>query len=289
MRNDASKLELCGGNLVLTDIGILPVSMVSKENALLSIRGERIPVISNTSLAAKSGRKGVSTVSFDKGAFDQECPRQSVAIPAQQTVKFAGALVTAAQVVNGATVTNDRMDAVNVYTLELAIPGEIEVSGLTVVAQHAGIDSAPAVAVQNVRQHFLRYALQNGWQYTEDPSVQISVENSIVRSISNNNIFEIQKPHSVFQIHSRSAVVAEQNPESDDQRRLGVLITAIHADGKNVPIDSDYFRTGFHGLERSGKQLFRWSDGNSTLKLPFAVGNLRITVGCGLRILEKIS
>jgi hypothetical protein len=75
-----------------------------------------------------------------------------------------------------------------------------------------------------------------------------------------------------FHLCSRSAVLAEMSERAEDGRRLGLAVARImvtHGEEYlEVPIDHPNLRHGWHGVERSGGLMWRWTDGVALISLP---------------------
>jgi hypothetical protein len=61
-------------------------------------------------------------------------------------------------------------------------------------------------------------------------------------------------------------------PWLDDRRVLGVQVSAIQvwtARGvEDIAIDHPWLDQGWHAVERDGRRMFRWTDGQAALPLP---------------------
>lgn len=63
-----------------------------------------------------------------------------------------------------------------------------------------------------------------------------------------------------------------------DRRRLGALLTGIAIEGTPICLDDARLARGFHGTERHGDALVRWTNGNGVLSLPDALTDRRLEI-----------
>jgi hypothetical protein len=68
-------------------------------------------------------------------------------------------------------------------------------------------------------------------------------------------------------LHSSTFVPAQHDPQSDDQRRLGLCVGRLQLDGADIALDDQaILSAGWHGLERAaGRSDQRWTTGNTPL------------------------
>jgi hypothetical protein len=82
---------------------------------------------------------------------------------------------------------------------------------------------------------------------------------------------------------SRFGIPSDAVPYADDSRRLGFAVTSIviRSRGKDTVIPADFpgDAPGWHGAERTGSSIWRWTDGTAALPLrtPHAPAIVTIT------------
>ncbi|MCX7383235.1 MAG: hypothetical protein NT133_17890, partial [Alphaproteobacteria bacterium] len=59
--------------------------------------------------------------------------------------------------------------------------------------------------------------------------------------------------------------------EAADGRRFGVCIRAVEVDGVRLDFASQSFGPGFHPAEGEGDKVWRWTNGDAWLVLPYSV------------------
>lgn len=65
-------------------------------------------------------------------------------------------------------------------------------------------------------------------------------------------------------------VISKPITTQDDGRTLGVAILGFTLDNRQIPLISSNFAKGFHHLEKSNAQEWRWTNGEGLLLLPHA-------------------
>jgi hypothetical protein len=87
---------------------------------------------------------------------------------------------------------------------------------------------------------------------------------------------------------SRAARPCEARPWVSDERVLGLSVSRIvirdGADVMDLPLDGPAAARGWWALEGSGSDVWRWTNGDASLRLPEASGErrLELTIGCGM-------
>jgi hypothetical protein len=89
-------------------------------------------------------------------------------------------------------------------------------------------------------------------------------------------IFVLPRGAEGVRLLSRAQSPTEARPWLDDRRRLGVRVKRILLRSGNelreVPIDHPDLTKGWWGIERDGRAMSRWTDGDAVLPLPAMVG-----------------
>jgi hypothetical protein len=84
------------------------------------------------------------------------------------------------------------------------------------------------------------------------------------------NCFRFEAPAGVetLRLRSRSAIAARLfELDRADARRLGVLLSRLEIDGRDIALDDPALGEGWHEVERKGERCWRWSDGDAALPI----------------------
>lgn len=288
MHTDSWSVYLHGNSYVSTEKGSKPIRALSR-NDIIICNGNRIIVSGNNQVAKNPGIKSMAVVELTKNSVDENCPDETISIPSESILELKGVKLKAGQIVNSATISQKFVDCINVYKVDLVGVRDLSIGGIKIYLHgfNKELFEKNNIDILKIRQNNVRRALHDGWSYIEDKSIQVAIEDAIISPSAGDNIYELNHPQKIFRIFSRSGIVTEQHPESEDVRRLGVAISGVRADEKYIAIDSKCFRSGFYDIEHSEDGPFRWSDGNSVLEMPFYIRKLQLIVKSGLPILEK--
>ena len=123
---------------------------------------------------------------------------------------------------------------------------------------------------------------------TTEPDVRIAVAGRELRPVAIiGDCYRFVLPAGCESVRllSRAGAPADMEPWQEDQRRLGLLVRRIalwEGDAlTEMAMDDPALVAGWWTVERHGRRLVRWTDGNAVL--PLGVGGVRmleITAGC---------
>ncbi|HXT08856.1 MAG TPA: Hint domain-containing protein [Roseiarcus sp.] len=106
---------------------------------------------------------------------------------------------------------------------------------------------------------------------TSDPGVVVLADGEVLTTVSvAESCFRFEAPAGVqtLRLRSRSAVPARLTElDSADSRRLGVLVSRLEIDGRDIALDDAALGDGWHAVERDGERQWRWSNGDAALPL----------------------
>ena len=120
---------------------------------------------------------------------------------------------------------------------------------------------------------------------TEDPDLHVIAAGRELRPVAREGgryVFVLPPGTEAIRLESRAGVPADLKPYLEDRRRLGVyvgrLVFRSGCDLTEVPVDHPGLVRGWHGVERAGQLLRRWTDGSADLKVPLAEDNGPVTL-----------
>ena len=227
-------------------------------------------------------------------AFGPGRPARDLFLSPDHAIFTAGRLVPAYLLVNGATITQDPVDSVTYWHVELPSHAIVSAEGLAAeshldTGNRAAFANAPhtimlhpdfsrtiweregcaklllkGTALTRLRTRLLARAERLGHSLTDDPGLDILVDGVPARLFTADHRVIVTLPPGTSEIHlrSRTWTPAETTPAGQDPRRLGVAIANPRFDLAPAAIDDPRLATGWHPHE--GK--LRWTDGNATVQ-----------------------
>ena len=141
-------------------------------------------------------------------------------------------------------------------------------------------------SVQPVWQHLADRAAAIGRPVpqrvtTTDADLRLLADRRPVKPVfsdSNLVIFTLPRGAPEVRLLSRAQSPTEARPWLDDRRRLGVCVKRIVLRGaddvREVPVDHPDLTQGWWAVERDGKIMSRWTDGEAVLPLPAMRGDV---------------
>jgi hypothetical protein len=116
-----------------------------------------------------------------------------------------------------------------------------------------------------LRRHLLTQAASLGFATTGDPGLTVLVDGREVRTDTDGRRWRICLPDAAENVRliSRVWVPAHMRPDEEDSRLLGVAISHVWLNGREVSLDSPGLASGWHTPEAG----FRWTDGGAKLLL----------------------
>ena len=116
-----------------------------------------------------------------------------------------------------------------------------------------------------VRRRLREHARIAGWQESGDAALRLLAGAADLQANWDGRVATAEVPAgaSVLRLCSRSAVPSRLGDGSTDGRRLGVAVTRILLDGRELRLDDARIRAGWHRME----QGWRWTDGDAAIPL----------------------
>lgn len=250
----------------------------------------------------------VMPVRVSAHAFAENCPMRDLLVSPGHSlcVDVAGeVLIPAVSLVNGATITQENVDEVTYWHVELEshdilmaenLPAEsyLEMGNRTFFAEARLIDlsatpddpvvarthadfcrpfhvDGPVVAV--VRAQFAARAKKLGWHLEQQGfgGVHLLVDGSRLDPEVRGNALRFNVPAGAEDVWLVSATsMPPQLATSNDRRKLGISVDALSIDDgfaapRHVAVDDPRLGEGFHSVEQDGPTKWRWSAGRARL------------------------
>jgi len=230
---------------------------------------------------------------FGEGAPERDLlvsPGHSICVTVMDEV-----LIQAAELVNGATIAQVEVDAIDYWHVELeshdvifaeGLPaesfldagnrgffdGESELPDAAAIANWAEAFRYPCVnsgpILEAVRARLAARAQTLGWTATVDPGLRLVVDGAEVEGIRSGDLAVFLFPASAREARLRSDVFSPLDLGlSSDRRSLGLRLTGLMiGDGsasRSVALDDPCLGTGFYAAEENG--AWRWTDGDAVI------------------------
>jgi len=109
-----------------------------------------------------------------------------------------------------------------------------------------------------------------------DPDLHLLVDGRRVQPITVTNgrhLFQLPRRAASIRLVSRASAPTDFAPYREDRRRLGVavgrLVLRLGAELREIPVDHPALVHGWHRVEREGREIRRWTDGDAHLPIAF--------------------
>ncbi len=285
--------NLAAGDLARTASGALrPVKWIGRRQLDL----KRRPAPAN-----------VWPVRIGAGAFGDNLPVRDLCVSPGHNLLVDDVLIPAIALVNGATIVQETWEKVTYWHVELDSHDILLAEGLPAesyldcgnraafangaVAIELFPDFAPKRAeetcapiektgprVARAKTALLERALSLGHALTDDPRLRLIADGMEIAPLSRRGQvwdFDVPAVAGELRLTSRVWSPGQVEPESADDRRLGVLVTALEVDGR--AFDLAALNSGWRALEGAAAAPCRWTDGSGLL--PLGARRIRVTLG----------
>ena len=247
-------------------------------------------------------------VRFRAGALDERCPHRDLLVSPNHRMRFGDTLVTAIELVNGASVVQDSPAQIEYWHVELDGHDVILAEGVqaetyqdtgnraafengSVVLLHPVLDGDVlqpclpyAGADAEIRTHLIARAEALGWMRSVDPAPWVEASGQRIMPVREGycSRFELPPGCSNVRLRSRSGRAWDVDPHSSDRRQLGLKLHGLTLHGRNgtqgVALDSPLLVEGFDRVERDATGwTWRWTNGDAVLALAELAPELEIT------------
>jgi hypothetical protein len=227
------------------------------------------------------------------GAFGADMPARDLYVSPGHSVFSEGVLIQAEKLVNGATLIQTQCDRVEYWHIELdahdillaeGLPTESYLDNGNRSAFEGGgefLDLHPDFApkhwtdtcvplvfdravLQQTKTLLLTQAQTLGHQITAEDDLHVIADGRRVNPIhltAARRAMVVPEGCTEIRLISSTFVPARRNPQSNDERRLGICVGRLQLDGADIALNDDNaFTTGWHGCEGwPGRPDQRWT------------------------------
>ncbi len=309
------------GTRIQTPTGEQAIETFCVGDHVLTQRGEAKPVqwigYRRIDIARHADPGSVAPVRVLAHAFGAGLPHRDLLLSPDHAIFADEKLFPIKLLINGATIVQEWPADIVYYHLELARHSVIRAEGLpaetfldtgnrhgfanaatyagaAVTAESRDCSCAPLVtggeALAALRAGLVARAERVGFRLTDDPGCLLIADGVCCpRQIKRPGeyCFSVPSGAGALVLRSRPAVPTWTDPACADARRLGVVVTALAADGVAVDLEHPALAEGFHPIERDGEAAWRWTDGDAVLNLP-GVRSLFVAIHPGRRYVQPV-
>jgi autotransporter passenger strand-loop-strand repeat protein len=288
------------GTHIATAHGEVPVEALAPGDMVLTHAGEPAPVrwVGHRRVDCRRHPKprDLWPVRVRAGAFGRGLPHRDLLLSPDHAVFAGGVLIPVRYLINGATVIQEIAERVAYWHVELDRHSVILAEGLPCesyldTGNRAAFANGGAAAqvhpdfalrvwdakscaplvlggahLAAAKRHLLAQAARLGHHMTGDPGLRILVDGrEVAAEVSEGRQWRVRLPATARtgRLVSRVWVPGQMRPDEDDARSLGVAISRVWRDRREVNLGSDGFSAGWHAPEPG----WRWTDGNARLAL----------------------
>ncbi len=233
------------------------------------------------------------------GALGDGRPHRDLLVSPGHRLRLEHTLIRALDLVNGATIVQERPPAVEYWHVELdrhdiVLAEGVEAETYQDTGNRAGFENAGAVTVLHpvldgvapdpclpygmpsvaLRKHLTGVAEALGWERSRDPQpwLQVGARRIEARRRGNRHRFTIPAGCTAVRLCSRAARPCDADPHAADWRRLGLALVQLRVtEGERtrlVPLDDAALGEGLSHVERDEHGwAWRWTDGDAALPL----------------------
>ncbi len=284
------------GSRIATVRGDVPVEALTTDDLVLGRFGGpvRVKWLGHRRVACRLHPRphDVMPVRVAAHAFGPDQPRRDLFLSPDHAVAVRGALIPVRYLVNGATIVQQECETAVYWHVELPhhdvllaenLPAESYLDtgnrgvfddggGATVLhpdfsrRRWKTAGCAPLVVrgprLAAARRRLAARAAALGYGMTDEPGLTILADGRPVRSTTEGTIRRARLPAGTVAVRLASRVWVPAHATADtDARRLGIAISRLWLDGREVALDSPSLSAGWHEPERA----WRWTNGHAVL------------------------
>ncbi|MCW3474787.1 Hint domain-containing protein [Limobrevibacterium gyesilva] len=285
------------GTRIATAAGAMRVEDLRAGNHVVSAFGGTAPVVwvgyRRVDCARHPRPHDVWPVRVRAGAFGTLMPQRDLLLSPDHSVYVDGALVPIRYLVNGATISQECVDHITYFHVELPAHDVILAEGLP---SESYLDTGNRAAFANggttvmlnpdfalevwqtqacapltfsgerlarMRGALLERAADLGHVIGSDPDLHVIADNIVLPIASEGRTCRVHIPQAVQQLRlrSRTWTPAHTRIDGTDTRLLGVALSNVRLDGRSLADDDPRLSSGWHGPETG----LRWTDGDAGL------------------------
>jgi len=304
--NNLTEIPACfaNGTRVATTRGQVAVEGLRIGDTVLLADGSAAPVVwlgHRHTLCGRHPRPwDVQPIRIRAHAFAPNQPSRDLRLSPDHAIFHGGTLIPVRTLLNGRTITQERVAAVTYWHVELAdhavllaenLPCE---SYLDTGNRSAFANGGPALALHPdfarsiwaargcapldldgphrdaAQRHLVQRAITLGHMISDDPALRFFAGGTELRAERSGQTWRIQIPRGApsLRITSRDWIPAHMRADETDTRRLGVALGNLRLDGQSIALEDPRLTSGWLAPEAD----WRWTDGDAGI----ALGGVRI-------------
>ncbi len=300
----------CVGTRILTDRGEIAVEALQVGDMVMTtLAGRQIPKPvrwlghRRLGLANHPHPDDTCPIRIRAGALGIGRPHRDLLVSPGHRLRLEDTLVRALDLVNGATIVQERPKTVEYWHVELDTHDILLAEGVEaesyqnvgnrgdfengrVVVLHPLLDGAGAdpclpygMPSDALRRSLMHVAEDLGWQRARDPQPWLEVRGRRIEPMRRGNRYRFSLPTGCTEarLHSRASRPCDVDPASTDCRSLGLALVQLCVTGEHgshvVGVDDAHLAIGFSHVERDEHGwAWRWTQGEAVLPLAAWVG-----------------
>ncbi len=290
---------------ILTVRGEVPVEALQAGDLVVTFAGQG-PVLKpirwmghrRIDLCRHPDPENTHPVRFRAGSMGEGLPHRDLLVSPNHRMHVDGTLVTAIELVNGASIVQESPDALEYWHIELDAHDLVLAEGMqaetyvdtgnrnafenaAMVALHPALDGdvhepcRPYAGVSSAtRERLVARAEAMGWTRNVEPMPWLEANGQRIEPVRRGDRVRFTLPGACDRVRlcSRSTRPWDVDPHSGDRRRLGLKLhyfaVGVPRSLRAVALDSPHFTDGFDRLETDETgHTWRWTTGSAVLPL----------------------
>jgi hypothetical protein len=306
----------CPGTRILTVRGEVPVEALQPGDLVVTFagKGDMLKPVRwlghrRLDLRRHPDPQNTHPIRFRVGSMGDNLPHCDLLVSPNHRMRVDDTLVTAIELVNGATIVQESPDQAEYWHIELDAHDVILAEGVQAetyqdVGNRSAFENAAVAALRPVldgdvpdpclpyagvsaavRARLIARAETQGWTRSIDPAPWLEVNGQRVEGIQRGELCRFNLPADCREIRLRSRAGRpwDVDPHSGDRRHLGLRLHRLALSGpggvQQVPLDSSHLAEGFHRMELDGiGGTWRWTNGDAILSLAELAPGQAVTV-----------
>ena len=304
----------CGGTLIRTPTGDVPVERLEPGMAVLTASGRVAPVrwIGSRHIDCRRhlSPESVQPVRVARDAFGPAQPARDLLLSPDHALFTAGVLVPVKHLVNGRTIARVAATEVAYWHVELdrhdvllaeGLPAEsfLDTGNRAAFAQGRGVvqlfpqfeprhptrdacapfvEDGPALVAIRARL----FARAGGPQARPALALRVLAGQQLLAPIEVSRWqWRYLLPQGARLLHLLSPcwTPASLDPAQLDRRRLGIRLHGVSVDGRALDLTAATLFGGFYPCEQTAEGVCRWTDGNARILAPIGAAEITLHVG----------
>jgi hypothetical protein len=287
------------GTRIATPVGERAIETLAAGDLVLTASGEARPIAwighRRVDCRRHPQPENVWPVRVHVGAFGGGLPHRDLFLSPDHAVFLDGVLIPVRYLINGASIVQEAAENVSYWHVELDRHDVIFAEGLpcetfldtgnraAFANGGASVQMHPDFALKvweakacaklvlggprltAAKRRLLAQAACLGHATTDDPDLKVLVDSREVFLQTDGRQWRVRLPEVAksLRLVSRAWIPAHMRPDEDDPRKLGVAISRIWLDGREISLESPGLCSGWHAAEPG----WRWTDGDAALAL----------------------